>query len=749
MLKRNKIALLSIFVFVINIQTTIFSQVTGDFRSRQSGIWTGTTTWQKYNGTTWQNTTLYPTSTDGVITICNGHNVAIDANIIVDQMVIDAGGTLSFYYTPALIIFEVADGLGTDLINNGTISVTDYHTTDSRLNVYGTLENNNYIEIEIDCHLNVYGTLINNDSIITEDSAVYSGKLNVYEGGILKCSPSSIVGGIGDFVLNRGGTIEIGSPQGISLLGTNTGNIRTTKVRTFSEEAYYIYNGIANQVTGTALSKAAGVIISNSSGKVTLTDTIDVNFLQINSGSKLNLSTFTNKAGALVLPEGSYSIGTWGSSVSTATNKNNIYFDSTASGIVQLTNIVISIYSSLSTFTTCSTDSAFDVIVEAWGGGGKAGTRVNNGAGGGGGGGAYSRDTITIVPGNTYTIAVGMGSSVATNPGGDSWFGTSSNVSSALVLAKGGNSVANDVATGATGGSASAGIGAVKYSGGTGATGMNGPTYYYGGGGGSSAGVSANGNSPVASSTPYPPPPASLGAVAPDGGGDGGHAKFANSGPGNPGNSPGSGGGGSLRTSTTAGTVNGGAGANGRVKLSYSPTFPTVQMSNTNFSVCQGVTSRVIYLSNFTGCPDLYMIDFNTAANNAGFKDFSYTTLPNDSIPIIIPDTAPGGTYQGVISIKSGVKGFPTSFPVTVNIVDVTFTTVSNSVSCYGLSDGSIAITINGTNNSPYSFSIDNGLNYNTIVSGSFPNYLISNLPANTYKIRIKDKSGCISVSCP
>ena len=72
------------------------------------------------------------------------------------------------------------------------------------------------------------------------------------------------------------------------------------------------------------------------------------------------------------------------------------------------------------------------VTVEVWGAGGSgfAGTG-NNSNGGGGGGGAYSRAVLTVVPGDTYDIQIGM-------PGvdgalGQSWFG-----SATTVMAEGG-----------------------------------------------------------------------------------------------------------------------------------------------------------------------------------------------------------------------------------------------------------------------------------------------------------------------
>ena len=213
-------------------------------------------------------------------------------------------------------------------------------------------------------------------------------------------------------------------------------------------------------------------------------------------------------------------------------------------------------YTSSSTFTVPANITT--VKVECWGGGGRGGTMTANGGGGGAGGGAYASSIITVVPENTYTITVGTGSSSNTAPGGDSWFGTST-----TILAKGGNSVANNATTGALGGNAASCIGDIIYSGGTGADG-SGTTY--GGGGGSSAGIASNGTTATNAT----------GAVAPLGGANGGAGKSGTQGTGTAGSYHGGGGGGALRTSSS--TRNGGNGATGMVLVTWSvdaiSTFP-------------------------------------------------------------------------------------------------------------------------------------------------------------------------------
>lgn len=96
-----------------------------------------------------------------------------------------------------------------------------------------------------------------------------------------------------------------------------------------------------------------------------------------------------------------------------------------------------------------------EIIVECWGSGGNGSTAE------GGGGGAYSRSTISVVPAQTYYLSVGNSTAAA-------WFGTTNNINSALVLARGGAN-ASSFWHGA-GGSATTGIGQTKYNGGSGST---------------------------------------------------------------------------------------------------------------------------------------------------------------------------------------------------------------------------------------------------------------------------------------
>ena len=330
----------------------------------------------------------------------------------------------------------------------------------------------------------------------------------------------------------------------------------------------------------------------------------------------------------------------------------------------------------ISTGTTTWTVPAgvTSITVEAWGGGGKGGARTTNGNGGGGGGGAYAKKVITVIPGNTYNLAVGAGSTTAA-AGGDSWFQNTT-----TVLAKGGNSVADNTSTGATGGAGTpTSIGDVGfvYAGGNGATGSG----TYGGGGGSSAG----------SVTPFIGIDATSAsgatATAGGGGGNGGNGRSGSQGNGSNGSIPGGGGGGGYRTSTS--TRAGGSGGNGQIIISFDS--PEIDIQGNSISIVDGDSSPLNtdgteFGNNYTGVPfsQTYTI-FNTGnatltlgtPSLTNTTDFSITTFPSTTV-------AAGGSTTMIVQFNTATAGLKTA------VLSITNNDPSGSESTYNF-------TIQGT----------------------------------------------------
>ena len=95
-----------------------YAAVSNDYRSITSGSWNSTSTWQRYNGSSWVAATSAPTSSHKTITIQSGHTVNVTANVTVDQVVIAAGGTVNIN---SGVTYTIANGTGTDLSVAGTL----------------------------------------------------------------------------------------------------------------------------------------------------------------------------------------------------------------------------------------------------------------------------------------------------------------------------------------------------------------------------------------------------------------------------------------------------------------------------------------------------------------------------------------------------------------------------------------------------------------------------------------------------
>jgi len=362
-----------------------------------------------------------------------------------------------------------------------------------------------------------------------------------------------------------------------------------------------------------------------------------------------------------------------------------------------------------STQTFTAPAGVTSITVAAWGGGGRGGSSTggNTSETGGGGGGAYSLKVTTVVPGTTYNVFVGAGST-STSAGGDSYF-----INTSTILAKGGNSGANNTTTGATGGALASGVGDFRYSGGNGANGSDGN---YGGGGGSSAGTGTNGNSATNQT----------GATAPTGGGNGGNGPTS-AGNGSAGSAPGGGGGG---VRSAGANPIGGAGGSGKVVITW--TCPSATISYAASSFCKSVT-----------------IPQSITFSGSGGGTFSAAPagLTIDAAGTIIPSTSTSGTYtvHYIIAADRGCSLDATT-SVTINPVP-TASATKNDISCFDAHDGQIVVTgSNGT--APYTYSIYNGVAHSPYTDYQSVN-AFTGLAPGQYKIRVKDANGCESVSIP
>ncbi|HPT21397.1 MAG TPA: hypothetical protein PLR88_05575, partial [Bacteroidales bacterium] len=148
-----------------------------------------------------------------------------------------------------------------------------------------------------------------------------NGNCTINNGATLYCGNSNIAG-TGSFTLVAGGTLAIGSSAGITTSGAS-GNIQVTGSRPFSNQANYIYNGTAPQVTGSGLPSAVkNLTISNSNG-VTMSNDITVGGLLSLSSGVLNtsghaLNISNSAAGSLSAIAGTYINGTFSRAMANA-----------------------------------------------------------------------------------------------------------------------------------------------------------------------------------------------------------------------------------------------------------------------------------------------------------------------------------------------------------------------------------------------------------------------------------------------
>lgn len=253
---------------------------------------------------------------------------------------------------------------------------------------------------------------------------------------------------------------------------------------------------------------------------------------------------------------------------------------STAVSSILVDNCVSVTFSNAGASTWTAPACVTSVIAEVWGGGGGGGGGTNNDkSGAGGGGGGYSKSgPITVVGGTVYNVMVGAGGTAGNaakgGDGGDSWF-----LNNTTILARGGKG-------GGSGGNAVSGLGgalglggATMYKGGDGGKDYSQTTNGSGGGGGGSAGSGGHGKPGTNAANGVTN---AKGGVAVSGGGAGGDGcgqggSLLPDCAGSAGTEPGGGGGGGNDDDSGG---RGGAGAKGKVVISYKVTPLTISVND-------------------------------------------------------------------------------------------------------------------------------------------------------------------------
>jgi autotransporter-associated beta strand protein len=112
---------------------------TGKYRSRQSGNWNDFNTWQTDTGGGFVNAVSgqTPTSAADTIQIQSPHVVTVTTSVDADQLTVDSGSTVSVNNG---VTFTIADGIGTDLTDNGTVATFGNITNNGQALINNTLQ---------------------------------------------------------------------------------------------------------------------------------------------------------------------------------------------------------------------------------------------------------------------------------------------------------------------------------------------------------------------------------------------------------------------------------------------------------------------------------------------------------------------------------------------------------------------------------------------------------------------------------
>ena len=424
-----------------------------------------------------------------------------------------------------------------------------------------------------------------------------------------------------------------------------------------------------------------------------------------------------------------------------------------------------------STFTPPSGAGSVEYLVVAGGGGG--GNSSDRTGGGGGAGGVLSNPSYGVTV-QGYPVTVG-GGGAANTAGSNSVFATLIAVGGG----RGGQSTA--LAKNTTGGSGGGGYHNVADAGGSGTAGQgtvggsgydNGTNQFGAGGGGGQSQAGANGVSGLGGKGGNGFTSLITGSsLVYAGGGGGGYERTGGaSGTAGAGGTGGGGAGAYSASNTssvngTAGTVNtgsggggaagsgtgtGGAGGSGIVIIRYkAPTMAiTTQPSaivpaGSNFA--QAVVTQILDGNGFA-VPGIVVtasiqsgtggtLSNNTATTDAG-GNAAFTNLQLS------------GPAGNAYTLNFQVPGSGTSvISNTISICNNPVSSVSGQadITCNGAADGTITVSASG-GVGPYTFSIDNGVNYLPPTSGNMR--LFTGLaPNNLYRIRVKDNVGCESKS--
>ena len=98
--------------------------------------------------------------------------------------------------------------------------------------------------------------------------------------------------------------------------------------------------------------------------------------------------------------------------------------------------------------------------------------------------------------------------------------------------------------------------------------------------------------------------------------------------------------------------------------------LPTITL-DPNVLTCQGLTNANLYYSATTNSPNQYSIDYDAAANTAGFIDVTNAVLSASPIVLVVPAGVSASSYNATLTVRNSTTGCiseVSNFAVTVNL---------------------------------------------------------------------------------
>ncbi len=169
-------------------------------------------------------------------------------------------------------------------------------------------------------------------------------------------------------------------------------------------------------------------------------------------------------------------------------------------------------------------------------------------------------------------------------------------------------------------------------------------------------------------------------------------------------------------------------------------TLPTITLG-ANPSVCRGIATTSISFST-TGAPTQYSIDYDAAANAAGFVDISNSTLGTSPRTLAVPAAAPAGIYNATLTVRNSTTGcVSNSYPITVTVNARPVPTITGPASACAGSSGNIYTTEAGMTG--YTWIVSAG---GTTAAGAGTNSITvswTTTGAKTVTVNYTDANGC------